>query len=392
MATPSEFDDIRPYNDEEVVPTLKRLLADNEFLDAVIKLKKPNIGRFASRLMRPLARRAIAAEVKGVDSVDVFQARMEKYLKRALDNSVTELTVSGLEHLNKEGAYCFMSNHRDIAMDPAFVNWTLFQNGFKTLRIAIGDNLLTKPFVSDLMRLNKSFIVNRSLTAPREKLKAAKNLANYMHYSVTEEKANLWIAQREGRAKDGIDKTNPAIVRMLTLAKAKTEGFGEFIQRSNIVPVSISYEWDPCDLAKARELTILKQDGQYKKGEQEDVQSIAMGISGLKGRVHVAFDKPLMPSLEDSDAAAAHLDHTILTNYVLHPSNCIAYEMLEGRSPEVNVTAKAVSYADYDAAAEKLVMEQRLSDCDEATRETFLRMYANPVYSKLKLSAADDQA
>ena len=140
----------------------------------------------------------------------------------------------------RDRPYLFISNHRDIAMDPAFVNWVLYQNGFKTLRIAIGDNLLTKPFASDLMRLNKCFIVNRSATSPREKLKAAKKLSAYMHHSLTQDKSNLWIAQREGRAKDSLDITNPAIISMLALNKPKQEAFGDYIASLNIVPVSIS--------------------------------------------------------------------------------------------------------------------------------------------------------
>lgn len=387
--TPAEFDDIRPYNDAEVRPTLQRLLADNEFLDAVIKLKMPKAGKIASRLMRPIARKAIAKEVKNVNTVFAFQQHVEKYMQRMLDDTGTKLSISGLDRLSKDKAYCFISNHRDIAMDPAFVNWALYHSDFKTIRIAIGDNLLTKPFVSDLMRLNKSFIVNRSATAPREKLKAAKKLSNYIHYSVTKEKANLWLAQREGRAKDGMDKTNPAILRMLTMAKGKQEDLGVFLQEANIVPVSISYEWDPCDMAKAKELTILKRDGEYEKGEQEDVRSIAKGISGIKGHVHVAFGEPLSPDLDDLDKVVDFIDRSILTNYVLHPSNCIAYEMLEKKSPRVPVTESGVDFTEYDAESERRLMQQRIAECDEATKDTLLRIYANPVYVKLATTSSE---
>ncbi|HNG59656.1 MAG TPA: 1-acyl-sn-glycerol-3-phosphate acyltransferase, partial [Cellvibrionaceae bacterium] len=205
----SEFDDIRPYNDDEVKPTLERLLNDSEFLDTIASLKLPAWLKSIRPLVRPLIKRRLSREVSGISSVFAFQQRIEYYMGQMLEKTITHLTISGLDRLDKNSAYCFISNHRDISMDPAFVNWALFHGGYQTLRIAIGDNLLTKPFASDLMRLNKSFIVNRSATAPREKFKVAKKLSHYIQHSMHEDQANIWIAQREGRAKDGNDKTNP---------------------------------------------------------------------------------------------------------------------------------------------------------------------------------------
>jgi 1-acyl-sn-glycerol-3-phosphate acyltransferase len=381
----AEFDDIRPYNDSEVRPTIERLLRDNEFLDTVARLKLPRLSRWCAPLVRPLVARALRKETEGVMTVDDFQQRLEKYLRQLLDTTVTELTISGLEHLIPGKAYCFISNHRDIAMDPAFVNWTLYHNGFQTLRIAIGDNLLTKPFASDLMRLNKSFIVNRSATAPKEKLKAARKLSSYIHHSVVNDNANIWIAQREGRAKDGIDKTNPAIISMLAMSRAKPESFGEFLTRANIVPVSISYEWDPCDEFKARELTILKRDGRYEKGEHEDVRSIAKGISGFKGRVHLAFGVPLSSTINDVDEAVAEIDQAILSNYVLHPSNCVAYEMIERKSPVVPVGSAGQFFTEIDATEARRQLQERVNACDPQWRDMLLRIYANPVYTKLSV-------
>jgi 1-acyl-sn-glycerol-3-phosphate acyltransferase len=380
----AEFDDIRPYNDSEVRPTIERLLGDAEFLDTVARLKAPRLSRWFAPLLRPLVRSALRKETAGVMTVDDFQQRLEKYVRQLLDDTVTELTLSGLEHLTPGKAYCFVSNHRDIAMDPAFVNWTLYHNGFQTLRIAIGDNLLTKPFASDLMRLNKSFIVNRSATAPREKLKAARKLSAYIHHSVVNDNANIWIAQREGRAKDGIDKTNPAIMSMLAMSRVKPESFGDFLSRANIVPVSISYEWDPCDEFKARELTILKRDGRYEKGEHEDVRSIARGISGFKGRVHLAFGEPLGSAIADVDDAVAAMDHAILSNYVLHASNCVAYEMIERKSPVVPVGSAGQSFTEIDATEARRQLQERVNACDPQWRDMLVRIYANPVYTKLK--------
>lgn len=387
MTAPADFDDIRPYQDEEVRPTIARLLSDNEFLDSVAALKMPAFTRFAAPLLRPVLRTALSRETRGVASVDAFQQRLEKYVRRLLDKTVTELTVSGLDTLTKGKAYCFVSNHRDIAMDPAFVNWVLYQSGFQTLRIAIGDNLLTKPFAGDLMRLNKCFIVNRSAKAPRERLKAARKLSHYIHHSVTHDNANIWIAQREGRAKNGLDVTNPAIVSMLVLAKEKTEPFGDYLARANIVPVSISYEWDPCDIDKARELTLTERDGRYEKAPHEDVQSIAKGMMGHKGRVHLAFGEPLPPSTEGVDEAVALLDTHIRDNYVLQPSNCVAYEMLEGKAPELPLGPDQIAVGDFDASTTRKRMQERLDECDPLWRDTLLRIYANPVYAKLALKS-----
>lgn len=387
MTAPADFDDIRPYQDDEVGPTIQRLLNDNEFLDSVARLKMPSFSQFAAPLVRPLVRKALQRETRGVTSVDAFQQRLEKYVRRMLDKTMTELTVSGLQTLSKEQAYCFVSNHRDIAMDPLFVNWVLYHNGFQTLHIAIGDNLLSKPFASDLMRLNKCFIVNRSAKAPREKLKAARRLSQYIHYSVTTENANIWIAQREGRAKNGLDVTNPAIVSMLMLAKEKTEPFGQYLKRANIVPVSISYEWDPCDADKARELTLTERDGRYLKGPDEDVQSIAKGISGQKGRVHLAFGDPLPGQIDSVEQAVATLDKQILANYVLQPSNCAAYHILEGKPADLPMGPSDTPIRQSDTTLARKRMEQRLSRCDPQWRDMLLRIYANPVYAKLAASA-----
>lgn len=386
MPIPTEFDDIRPYLDEEVRPTLDRLLNDNEFLDTVARLKLPKFSRLASALVRPMVRKALNKEIAGVADVHSFQMRIKKYLHKVLDDTTTNLTISGLEHLSHDRAYCFVSNHRDIAMDPAFVNWVLFHNDFKTLHIAIGDNLLTKSFASDLMRLNKSFIVNRSAKSPREKLKAAKKLSAYIKHSITEEKANIWIAQREGRAKDGNDKTNPAILSMLMLQKAKTQDLAEYLEQISIVPVSISYEFDPCDEAKARELTLLAEEGEYQKGQQEDVQSIARGISGFKGDVHLAFGEPIIGGVDSVDEVVNALDDAILRNYVLHLTNCLAYEMLVGKSPVVTVGASGQSFLDWNDDTIRRQFKGRIEACDPRWRTVLLKIYANPVYTKLRLN------
>ncbi|WP_111640378.1 1-acyl-sn-glycerol-3-phosphate acyltransferase [Marinimicrobium alkaliphilum] len=379
----TDFDDIRPYHDHEVRPVLDRLLADPELAEAVTRLKFPRASRLVGPLLRPLVRRAMRRQLAGVQSVYDFQLVIEKYMRTMLETTTSGLTTSGLDRLDPQQAYLFISNHRDIAMDPAFVNWTLYHAGFNTLRIAIGDNLLTKPYVSDLMRLNKSFIVNRSAKAAREKFKAAKKLSAYIHHSIVNDRANIWIAQREGRAKDGKDKTNPAVIGMLTLSKPKPAPLADYVHQLNIVPVSISYEWDPCDAAKAREVYHQRTSGGYQKEQHEDVKSIALGISGQKGRVHVAFGRPLQGDYSDDDQVVSEIDQQILEHYVLQPTNCFAWELLHGEVPRVTWGPHREPYDPAALRAQRHQFELRMQAIPSEQRRLALENYANPVASKL---------
>lgn len=380
----TDFDDIRPYNDDEVRPVLDRILADPELAQAIVKLRFPKLHAWLGWLLRPLVKQRLTRELAGVNTVQGFQQVVEKYMAGMLKTTSTNLTVSGLEKLDPQQAYVFISNHRDITLDPALVNWMLYHSDCNTLRIAIGDNLLTKPYVSDLMRLNKSFIVNRSAKAPREKLKAAKHLSAYIYHSIVNEQANIWIAQREGRAKDGFDKTNPAVLSMITLNKPKGDDFASYTRQLRIVPVSISYELDPCDAAKANELHQLRTLGSYQKEEQEDVKSIAMGIAGQKGHIHLAFGKVLDADYPDVDALVEDLDSEILGNYVLHASNCFAYESLQGEAPAVNYGYPPKPFnGGAGLVQERAEFTARMAAIPEAYREIALAIYANPVVSKL---------
>jgi glycerol-3-phosphate O-acyltransferase len=237
-----QFAEIRPYHDHEVRPVLERLLADDEFILTLGRLRLPkNASRFPS-VVRLLVRWILRRELRHVTDVRSLQHVVKKYMDRMIESSTDQFTVSGLERLSAEQPWLFMSNHRDIALDPAFVNYALYHNEHETVRIAIGDNLLSKPFVSDLMRVNKSFIVKRSTKGPRQILAAYKQLSAYIRYSIEVDNNPIWIAQREGRAKDGLDRTEPAIIKMLTMSLDKaTESFGELVNRLHIVPVAISY-------------------------------------------------------------------------------------------------------------------------------------------------------
>jgi hypothetical protein len=374
-----DFADIRPYNDDEVVPVLARLLGDAEFLDALVSFRLGALASVAPALWRWLVRFLLAREVRGVHDVLSMQMVIESYMDRMIEKSTSGFTVSGLGALDADGAYLFMSNHRDIALDPAFTNYALHTQGRPTVRIAIGDNLLSKPWVSDLMRLNKSFIVKRSLSGPRELFKATKILSRYIHHSMQEEQTSIWLAQREGRAKDGVDRTEPVIIKMLSMSRDKREQeFAQHMAGLNIVPVAISYELDPCDGAKARELHQIHTQGSYQKGDQEDVASIALGIAGQKGHVHVAFGAPLAGTLDSPEAVAEAVDQQITQAFCLHPTNVYAYHRLHGD----NAPMPSGAYSEEGDCSEAQ-FNARIDALPEAHRPYALGIYANAVVSKL---------
>lgn len=373
------FADIRPYRDNEVAAVLTRLLGDPEFLDAIAAFRLGAVAGVVPALSRPLMRFMLARQVRSVHDVAGMQAVIESYMDRMIERSTSGFSVSGLERLEPGRAYLFISNHRDITLDPAFTNYALHNAGRTTVRIAIGDNLLTKPWASDLMRLNKSFIVKRSVSAPRELLAASKTLSQYIRHSIEQDNAPVWIAQREGRAKDGVDRTEPVIIKMLSMSRDKaSESFAEHMHALRIVPVSISYELDPCDGAKARELHHIATTGRYEKGEQEDLASIALGISGAKGRVHVTFGTPLPADLDSPEAVAAAIDRQVVAGYCLHPTNLHAYRRLHG----AGVALPDDLYAEHGDVTEAQ-FNARIDALPAEHRDYALRIYANAVASKL---------
>ncbi|MEE4190508.1 MAG: 1-acyl-sn-glycerol-3-phosphate acyltransferase [Halieaceae bacterium] len=375
------FADIRPYNDAEVPAVLERLLGDSEFLGAICRLKFKGLASWFGLPLRALVRRVLRSELADVTDVRSFQLVIERYMSQMIEDSTAGFSVSGLDKLDAETPYLFMSNHRDITLDPAFTNYALHHSGFDTVRIAIGDNLLTKPYVSDLMRLNKSFIVKRSARGPREVFKAYRELSAYIRHSIQADRAPIWIAQREGRAKDGVDRTEPAIIKMLAMSQdRKAEEFGDFIAGLNIVPVSISYELDPCDALKAAELQQLATSGSYQKAEHEDVASIATGISGNKGLVHVAFGEPLGANFATPEQVAAELDRQVVGNYRLHATNAFAWQALHGNAPDLPP-------GDLPGSCSEQAFLQRMQAIPGNQREYALAIYANAIASRQALLA-----
>jgi hypothetical protein len=377
------FADIRPYRDDEVPGVLARLRRDPEFASVLVQMRLPWLGRHCPPLARALVRLAIGWVLRGVHTVEDFQRLVERNLRPHMQKVATALTVSGLERLDRTRAHVYISNHRDIAMDPALVNLMLFSNGMDTVRIAIGDNLLTKPFASDLMRINKSFIVKRAPQGRRETLAAFQQLSAYIRHSVLTEGCSVWIAQREGRAKDGIDTTETAILKMLALSRAPGQDVTQALDELRLVPVAISYEFDPCDRDKASELHAIRSQGEYRKGAHEDLQSIYRGIMGEKGAVHVAFGAPLPPGLPSAEAAAAAIDREILREYRLHATNFAAYSLLYGADPGAERLRAALEGPGWPASERQF--HARLADVPETERDIFLAMYANPLRRRLEL-------
>ncbi|WP_295467585.1 1-acyl-sn-glycerol-3-phosphate acyltransferase [uncultured Pseudomonas sp.] len=381
-----EFEAIRPYNDAEVPGVLARLIDDDHFISILAGYRFPRLSKGLGWVVRPLLRTRLRQELGNIRSVAALQDKLEPYVDRAIEKASDGVTYSGIDQLRSGRAYLFLANHRDIVMDPAFVNYAVYHAGLPTPRIAIGDNLLQKPFVSDLMRLNKSFIVHRSISGRREKLAAYQNLSAYINHSIRQDGQSIWIAQAEGRAKDGDDRTDSAILKMFHMS-CKDEPFAELVKALNIVPVSISYEFDPCDQAKARELHIRATTGSYTKAPGEDDVSIALGITGYKGRVHVAFGEPVTGEFEDAKALAQEMDRQILGNYRLFPASYLAYAAWDGQDPTLAVPAVDALFPAEEIEAAGAEWQRRLAECPAEYRAQLVRQYAQPVLNKYRVQA-----
>ena len=382
MKTPSIYDDIRPFDPEELPAAFERLLSDAQF-QQVLGYLYPGV---------PLE--AVKTKMMACKTNLEFQlAFCYGFLKDLMAKASKGFDMN-VEAVDVTKRYTFVSNHRDIVLDSALLDVLLYDAGFNTTcEIAIGDNLLSLPWVKDLVRLNKSFIVQRSLS-PREFLMASKKMAEYMHYVVGEKNDNIWIAQREGRAKDSNDRTQPSILKMMAMG-----GEGSPVDRLrqlHIVPLAISYEYDPCDFLKAAEFQLKRDVPGWKKTALDDVNSMRTGIMGYKGEVHYhcapCIDgfldnlSPDIPKTKVFDVIAEHIDKEIFRIYRLYPSNYIALDMLEGNE------AHAGRYtAENKAAFEKYLQGQiariDIPNKDEAfLRERMLTMYANPARNSLAVT------
>ncbi|MAM71140.1 MAG: cytochrome C oxidase Cbb3 [Gammaproteobacteria bacterium] len=379
-----DFEDIRPYQDHEVRPVVDSLLQDPEFSAAIARFRYPRWYSWFPGIVGKIVQQYLKRETSHVKTIHDVQIIIEHYLDKLIEATTTSLTHDGLDKLDPESSYLFISNHRDITMDPALVNYMLYHEGFSTLQIAIGDNLLKRPFLSDLMRLNKSFLVKRGVQG-REKLKASKQLSAYIQYCI-EQGENVWIAQREGRAKNGIDRTESAIIKMLHLAervKNNSRSLAQTINALNVVPVAISYGLDPCDEFKAEELHAIDTVGKFEKNENSDIQSILAGMLGDKGDIHVAFGERLQLDNEvTEEEVAALIDLQISKNYRLHPANFFAFLELKPDQQHRYQLTEMFNLSEQELARQKQSFQSRLAAMPARLRPYVLGMYANPVIAK----------
>ena len=379
MKIPQEFDTIRPWEPEDLPEVFDRLLANDQFKQVLAYLY-PQV---------PLE--MIAQKLKACKTNLDFQlAFAYDFVHGILKKAATgcEMDCSSLDNTRN---YTFISNHRDIVLDSAILDVMLIDNKFKTTcEIAIGDNLLSLPWVKDLVRVNKAFIVERALSM-RQMLMSSKRLSDYMHFAIKEKNENIWIAQREGRAKDSNDRTQKSILQMMSMG-----GEGSIIERLkqlHLVPLSISYEYDPCDFLKAKEFQQKRDHAEWKKGPTDDLVSMQTGIFGYKGHVHYhaapCLDEyldsldPDMPKQDIYNKVAAYIDQQIHRNYRLYSGNYVALDMLEGTE----------AYTDQYTTEDKTKIEKYiqgqlakidLPNKDEAyLKERLLTMYANPVRNNL---------
>jgi len=381
------FDDIRPYHDSEVRAVVDRLVDELGLAQAMGKFRYPGFYRWLPGPVTRLVQMALRQELRHVQKVHDVQIIIEKYLDKLIEKTTDGLTHSGLDQLDPKLPYLFISNHRDITMDPALVNYMLYHEGVDTVQIAIGDNLLKRPFLADLMKLNKSFIVKRSLQG-REKLAASKQLSAYIRHCITTGQ-NVWIAQREGRAKDGIDKTETAVIKMLQLAARQDTpplSLEGLVNQLNIVPVAISYEFDPCDHAKAQELYAIDTVGKFEKDENTDVKSILTGMLGLKGAVHVSFGERLQVyDAVTAEGVAELIDNQIVNNYKLHLVNYLALEIIQHDFMDFSRVPSLLGVSEAVVEIKRKQLQERLQAMAPELHPYVLSMYANPVIRQTEL-------
>jgi hypothetical protein len=374
----TKYKDIAPYRGQDVRDAIKRVLENK---DAMYKMLASLGPAETAEQQKKLSDSAayIAGILEKVETYDDFQQRITAgiFLPIIIQKSVNTFSFSGTEHTSKDLAYLFMSNHRDIVLDCALIDLALLKGDRMPCEMAIGDNLLTNQFVTDLFKLNGGVTVRRTLPM-REKYLESIRLSSYFVELISEENKSIWVAQKSGRAKDGLDVTTPAIIKMLHLSqKSKGRSFSEVINSCRIVPVAVSYEYDPCDLIKAGEEVARIKSGEHTKKRYEDLISISRGMKGYKGNVHIAFGNPIQGEFENSDQVAKEVDRQIHQLYRLWPTNLFAYDYLEGTD------TFASSYQDFDSEA----FLYRFKGAREDVRLYALNAYANPVRSFLASQA-----
>ena len=371
-----KFDAIRPFYDSEINEALQNVV-NHPMMKALMNFTFPDV-----------ADEVWKEQLRKTHSIRDFQCNfIYQSVQKVLEKSSEGLTTSGFENLEPNTSYLFISNHRDILLDTTLLNTALFEHGLVMTASAIGDNLVKKAFLNTLAKLNRNFLVQRGLT-PREMLQSSKLLAEYIGNLLLHENRSVWIAQREGRTKDGNDETNPGVLKMLGMGSDE-KNLMDYFKKIKIVPVSISYEYDPTDALKMPQLMAEANNEVYVKEKNEDFMTILSGALGQKKRIHIHVGKVLDTEIEaiktenDSSnkqivALAQVIDDAILSNYKLWPTNFIAFDI-------VNKTNRfAHLYTENEKSLFERRLEMRIDHDNPVALDGFLAMYANPVVNKLK--------
>jgi 1-acyl-sn-glycerol-3-phosphate acyltransferase len=380
-----DFEDIRPYHDHEVADALAALVRDPELTDFLGGWLAPRTHRFFPGLVSGLISRFLRSKVKGVEDIRGFQEIVADYARKLVREGTTAFIYEGFEQLDPAQSYLFISNHRDIAGDSMLLDYALYLSGHETVRIAIGDNLIQRDFATSLMRLNKGFFIKRGVEGHRKAFAALMQSSEYIHHSL-QAGHSIWIAQSEGRSKDGLDRTDPAIIKMFLLADRKRP-LAESIPDLRIVPLSISYEFDPCDTLKATELGRKDREGGYEKPPGEDLLSLVRGLGGQKGRVVLRLGEMLGNQFSSPEDIAAEIDRQVVSNLELFPVNYWAVTKLE--EPEYRELAEREQIE--VSKKEAMAFTARLKTCPVPYRKYWLKMYANPVLNRARVLQGSTQ-
>jgi len=372
------FKDIRPYTDSEVDQVLQSLTSNASVVNALIGLQFPGI---VSKIpfIKFFVKQKLISKVKNIHTIDDYQNVFKSLMENVVQESISKFSVNGLKNLNQNDSHLFISNHRDISLDAALLALNLYQSGFKTFNIAVGNNLMEERWASDLFRLNKSFVIHRSGGTKKEIYSGLLLASQFIYKSIFNDNDSVWIAQKQGRAKDGIDETDPALLKMIHLTERKSQSIASYFNSLKVVPVSISYEFDPNDLLKAKELYSSQSDSVYTKGKDEDLRSIANGITGFKGNVNINLSEPMRFEDEDDYQEISNkITHSIVSMYELHATNFAACNLLDITiSDQKKYTLQEIKQAEKN-------LEDRLEALEKGARLKLLEQYANPVIRKLK--------
>ena len=370
-----DFGEISSYSDDQVSSKIKELAVDKDFHNYLANLLFPELSKYFSTLLNLYIKRKFLDTFSTCDSIEEFQKCMAPLVSQMITKTTDGFSFSGEENLSDKPTL-FMGNHRDISLDPAFLNYLLYLKDRKTVRIAIGDNLLDGGFAETLMRLNKSFIVHREIKGIKETLKKLTRLSAYINTSLSNDGESIWIAQKEGRANDGNDFSDEAVLKMLYLDQRRKVSLVDWVRKVNLTPISISYEYDPLDIVKAKGWDY--QDAlSHEEINKNDLQEMASGIFGYKGRVHLHICEPIAFDGDSIKELSDKIEQQIISNYHIWPSSEAALSLL----PELNNSFDG----NQKFTNEELIkFKKRFEYLNDKILKECLMMYARPLLNKEK--------